>query len=496
MEDRADRGELWQIPGSPKLAADDPLILVAAKKGLLPEISKEYIKDKSKADHLAKVLVIAQASWLILQVIMRWASRLPVTALELNTLAHSICALLVYSLWWDKPLDIQDPTLLTSAYFPPLVALSWEAASVRTYIRKEYEIKNSKYLPKALGYESVVEYDIRRTNVQSQSVPELKNVASGPWSNALVGVLMASWMEDPVGHQFLEIRDGKAHKRVLLLSRREEIVGMLEMTQAGVPLEEDLANAKNDHALQRWRLISTIGVEYTETLGFIGASINNYNIDAGTAFPPKAVALRLAEEPLVAYAKTNMDFWVMGSGPMNASVAVIMFCLCALAYGGVHASAWNDYFPTSVERLLWRISALFVAALGIASMLIYTSLQFGDYVNHHMVIDEIFPDEHSMWHNCGRFFLGLLKSVVSLMRYYIFYKFDESLTNWRTDVLQALMAAVGWFVIAIFLAICLASLVLYCLCRSFLVVEAFISLRRLPPLAYSTPSWPQYLPHL
>ena len=435
---------------------------------------------------------------------MRWVSRLPVTALELNTLAHSICALLVYSLWWDKPLDIQDPTLLTSAYFPPLVALSWEAAGGRAYKRKEYEIKNSKYLPKALGYESVVEYDVRRTNVQSQSVPELEDIASGPWSNALVGALRTKVGEGPAGYQFLEIRDGKAYKRVLLLSYYAKnyrspldtiarLVGILEMTQAGVPLEEDLANTKNDHALQRWRLISTIGVEYTEMLEFIMASINHYNIDAGIVFPPKVVGLQYhSAEPLVVYAKTNMDFWVMSSGgDMKAIVAFIIFCLCALAYGGVHASAWNDHFPTSVERLLWRISAVLVAALGIASMLIIISYQFGQYVDNYMIPQKIFPDKHSIWHSCGRVFLGLLRSVISPIAD-IIGVFGGSLDCWRDSVFQALMAAVVWLVIAIFLS----SLVLYCLCRSFLVVEGFISLRRLPSLAYSMPSWPQYLPHL
>jgi hypothetical protein len=39
-------------------------------------------------------------------------------------------------------------------------------------------------------------------------------------------------------------------------------------------------------------------------------------------------------------------------------------------------------------------------------------------------------------------------------------------------------------------------LIIYVFSRCFLVVEAFISLRRLPTTAYSTPSWTQYLAHL
>jgi len=312
VEITADRGKPWQIPGSPKLAANDRLILVAAKRGLLPDISKEYIKDKSKADHLAKMLVIAQATWLILQVVMRWASKLLVTALELNTLAHSICALLVYSLWWDKPLDIQDPTLLIGSYFPPLVALSWEAAVVNLYDKKQYEVKYRKCLPRALGYKSNVEFDVRRTNIENREVLEGIRIASGPWSDALVGAFKASYDTDPVGCRFLEIRDGKAHKRVLLLNRNTkrylrylapqitsltpELVGVLELTKAGAPLEEHPRSARNDHALQRWRLISTVGTDYTETLEFINASISHFNIDTGTAFPPKVIGSNLCRK--------------------------------------------------------------------------------------------------------------------------------------------------------------------------------------------------------
>jgi hypothetical protein len=44
--------------------------------------------------------------------LVRVGQALPVTLLEINTFAHSICALLVYILWWDKPLDVEQPTYL------------------------------------------------------------------------------------------------------------------------------------------------------------------------------------------------------------------------------------------------------------------------------------------------------------------------------------------------------------------------------------------------
>lgn len=60
---------------------------------------------------------------------MRFAYRLPVTALDLNSLAHAICALLIYALWWGKPLDISEPTILTRDWAPSLAA-TLQACSV------------------------------------------------------------------------------------------------------------------------------------------------------------------------------------------------------------------------------------------------------------------------------------------------------------------------------------------------------------------------------
>ncbi|ORX96674.1 hypothetical protein BCR34DRAFT_593759 [Clohesyomyces aquaticus] len=40
------------------------------------------------------------------------SSGLSISLLELNTFGHSICALLIAFLWWDKPLDVSEPTLI------------------------------------------------------------------------------------------------------------------------------------------------------------------------------------------------------------------------------------------------------------------------------------------------------------------------------------------------------------------------------------------------
>jgi hypothetical protein len=63
-------------------------VALLAKTGNLPEVDAEEIEDKSKANELAKATVLVQAIWMLAQVIARLGFRLPVTLLEVNTVAH------------------------------------------------------------------------------------------------------------------------------------------------------------------------------------------------------------------------------------------------------------------------------------------------------------------------------------------------------------------------------------------------------------------------
>ncbi|KAH7010588.1 uncharacterized protein B0I36DRAFT_257457 [Microdochium trichocladiopsis] len=77
------------------------------------DISEEDLVDKRKGSGIAKALVCLQAIWFCLQCFARVLQQLPLSLLELNTFAHSLCALVVYILWWEKPLDVERPTYLT-----------------------------------------------------------------------------------------------------------------------------------------------------------------------------------------------------------------------------------------------------------------------------------------------------------------------------------------------------------------------------------------------
>jgi hypothetical protein len=78
----------------------------------IPDIPVDQINDQSKANGLAKVFVCLQALWFCFQCITRLSFHLSISLLELNTFGHSICALMLAVLWWRKPLDVAEPTLI------------------------------------------------------------------------------------------------------------------------------------------------------------------------------------------------------------------------------------------------------------------------------------------------------------------------------------------------------------------------------------------------
>ncbi|KAF7327373.1 hypothetical protein MKEN_00314900 [Mycena kentingensis (nom. inval.)] len=79
-------------------------------------VSEETIADKSKGDAFSKGVAFCQTWWFVTQCIARTAQRLPLTGLEVATLAFAVVNASLWLLWWHKPLDVQEPI----AVGPPL----------------------------------------------------------------------------------------------------------------------------------------------------------------------------------------------------------------------------------------------------------------------------------------------------------------------------------------------------------------------------------------
>ncbi|KAF8535120.1 hypothetical protein BDD12DRAFT_808816 [Trichophaea hybrida] len=81
------------------------------KDGVIKEeiFHKETLADKGQASNIAKLLVYAQITWLLIEISARKVVGLPITLLEVHVVIQIMMALVMYRFWWNKPLDVREP---------------------------------------------------------------------------------------------------------------------------------------------------------------------------------------------------------------------------------------------------------------------------------------------------------------------------------------------------------------------------------------------------
>ena len=83
--------------------------LLSAGKIEFPTVTMEEIEDRSKADGFSKTIAFGQTLWFVTQCIARRSQDLDLTLVELLTLSLAVLNVLMYFLWWNKPLDVRCP---------------------------------------------------------------------------------------------------------------------------------------------------------------------------------------------------------------------------------------------------------------------------------------------------------------------------------------------------------------------------------------------------
>jgi hypothetical protein len=91
------------------MSPDEFLFLLEENYINVPLITEEEIRDRSKGDVLSKALTVLQMGWFVIQSIARRIQGLPITELELATVAFALTNTVSYIFWWYKPLNVHCP---------------------------------------------------------------------------------------------------------------------------------------------------------------------------------------------------------------------------------------------------------------------------------------------------------------------------------------------------------------------------------------------------
>lgn len=396
---------LFDAPERLTLTASGVLLL--AKCGHLPDLNRETIWDKSKADGLAKALVCLQAAWMVLQILGRLVAHESITLLEVNTLGHIFCALVIYILWWKKPKGVKVPTVLEGPWTGPLAGYMYMSSRISGRKTSGF-IKLSQWVK-----------------------PELSEFGWYPISETDHGSVPTETVR----------ADRKSQKTIhcdFVKSHHGELRPRPVHALTGLPSTIVKPSISQDQSTQPTRSARLAASSMAINIYPALRELLQRPAEESSCLKPKLIHL-------VADVATNWpgDFYLPG---ISGELMGMALWLSSSLYGGIHVAAWSEFFPTTTERLLWRFSAAYIAGSGAFWFLL-------------CVIAFRWPWASQHWD-----------------------KFKE-LRAWKVEY-----AVVGFGATVCGLA--------YVFARVFLVIDAVVSLRRLPGDAYNTPQWSTIFPHL
>ncbi|KAF2036768.1 hypothetical protein EK21DRAFT_51457 [Setomelanomma holmii] len=281
-------------------------VALLAQCGHIPDISLDDIKDKNKADGLAKLLVCIQAGWMIIQVITRTATGLPTTLLEVHTVAHVVCALIMYVLWWHKPRQVASPTILKGDWVWPFAAYMFLAS------RMSGEVPKGKLAM------------FRHATPQMKQLVYLDDDGT------------AALPHENIAHLTTSALGAKGHFRP-----RGEHFG--NNPEPSSPMPEDEISAEHK------RIAAEAVALYPALRARFVAIDQECSASRYHPYATELVQDHALDWPNAGFLRRTQSL-VMGMVLWGAS----------MTYGAIHVAAWDYFFPTQLEKLFWHLSSVWV----------------------------------------------------------------------------------------------------------------------------------------
>ena len=411
---------------------------------VLPFLSEEEIWDKSKANGLAKAIVCIQALWFCTQCIARLAQGMPISLLELNTFAHALCALLVYLLWWNKPLDVQEPTLVDihKSYAARCIcALGWSGPQGPIpHLRRVYPVENQIWKRLLIRFVRAIRkltlwnlgdgtltssIPNRQLRPKRRGCAQIPNLERGlplqrqpPQFEGLNSKERTSCAWVSLDPPVFSLHGGeRIPSTSLLVSNVWESIDVDEIFLERLRVVERL------RTLDKWAAYETAFSNILDTVEKDHCMLKTRELNFTDSLMRK-----------------TPDVSPVGSN-LAATSGII---LSGVLYGGLHMIAWGSTtFNTATEQIAWRISCCTVACGGLFTVL-------------------------GIW----------ALDIASRMKR----------SNHGMDAFKILICFDAPIYFAFFL--------LYLISRVYLVFEVFRNLAFVDPKVYQIPNWSAYLPHI
>jgi hypothetical protein len=397
-------------------------------------ITRKEIDDKSRRDWVSKGLVLVQTTWFLLQCVARAIRRMPVTELEVITVAFAVLNFVTNWFWWNKPQDVGCPILVlkTSAEderppFPldvqhPGVPPDVASVEASPQASPDYLVSAPTQAHSRDSSTSTSQpVSCNQLSTQSQTPgtafysPALEQRC--PCHAGFPCPTTSAKPPDPLGSQF----------------RSNERGGENGMHEDGLPVVLD---AVRDMIKQKLEDIKACGVWGTRLHRILSAAFSPLLLMTD-------ISAKIVGRQAIETSALRVPTFYGGDWSVDEQLLIgVGASLVAVVFGGIHCIAWSFQFPTRIEKILWRSSAIVIT--------------------------------------CTPAFFSTHRLMVWLA-YRKGRKQSPPLFGWESTLAGVWLTFI---------------MILYLFARLILLTLAIITLRALPLGAYQTVSWTQFIPHI
>ena len=404
---------------------------------LVPDISIAHIRDKSKANGFAKTIAVLQATWFGAQCISRLALGMTTSLLELNTLAH---ALLMRCIGLDfKVMPYRGRVSLVYEKHGTVCRRRGHSYGVSGFFLGMRKNRNEKFFGN-----------------QSSGIG-LDPDEDGQGSHQNHGCRLY------IGHSLLGFAFSRRDQyRYHIRPSQQEFSTPLTIKRSYVVL------TKSD--ISRFSMAQQCYERHPSLAQVVSSKEKHLDLVPGVSSTDD-----VWHQESVVYRSSNLvrsSSRTPGSDYESRTAFLLSLFIASLAYGSLHLLAWNPPVRSQAEVLIWRISGIsitaFVPAI-LSAVYLLISLCYGGVLVSQFVTT--IYQEHTLEETKRRW-------------------------EWWIDRYQDVKGLLGIGAVIVLVVITATATGLYVAGRVYLVVECFISVARLPPSVFETPTWSQYFPHL
>jgi hypothetical protein len=331
----------------------------------LPSITREEIKERSKADSFAKIVACCQLIWLVIQSVARASQSLPITQLELVTLLDAFCALLTYIAWFQKPYNLMS----TAAVYIDVCRIPADVEEALMTKKYSYQIWTKDILPRfdgskqnrlpnafplSVGTELEDRPHSDTTNSNSDYYADTSaREAKSMFRRSLSASEGEQPEKRPLRRSTSSVKESRAYAEETSDETQEQA-----LVEVGGTDEEGSRSRSNANAAA---IVVDGGEQGEEKVENNGEGVgeedaaegeNNHNLPETGTLIQIASPQRTQEDPPAASTGGPKLFDI---GLRSPWIFTLLMCM---SFGALHCIMWTRVFPTLIELTLWRISSV------------------------------------------------------------------------------------------------------------------------------------------